>query len=169
MSLTRGTIAMSQDICFAFSMHKAGSTLFYNLLNRAMHRANELGLANALRYVSIPDQLFNAGVDERVLDDPEFPQKHNRSVNDDRTLYGGFRFVPAFATNGFLAGKRVMMLVRDPRDAMTSLYFSVQKSHRMPVGEAGVAMAENRELALRQDIDQFILRAARKGVWVARL
>ena len=159
---------MSHNVCFAFSMHKAGSTLFYNLLNRAMHRANELGLANTLRYVSIPDRLFNAGVPEQVLTDPEFPLKHNEKVADEHTLYGGFRFVPAFATDEFLADKRVMVLVRDPRDVLTSLYFSLQKSHRIPVGEAGAVMTEHKERVLTEHIDQFVSRMARKGQWLRR-
>ncbi len=159
---------MKPSICFAFSIHKSGSTLFYNLLNRAMHRAGELGIGNALRYVSISDQLFNAGVPETVLMAPAFPQTHNQRFDEDGTLYGGFRFVPAFATNEFLAGKRIMVLVRDPRDVLTSLYFSQKKSHRVPVGEGGAFMEKLREQTQREDVDEFALRVARRGPWAAR-
>lgn len=151
---------MSNNICFAFSIHKAGSTLFYNLLQRSMYRANELKIKNALRYVSIPDNLFNAGVSEGELIDRDFPNKHNIDVAAAGTLYGGFRFVPGFATDGFLADKPVMVLLRDPRDAMTSLYFSTQKSHRVPTGEAGKIMEKLRATAQVQDIDEFVLARA---------
>lgn len=159
---------MSKNICFAFSIHKAGSTLFYNLLRRSMFRAGELGVENALRYVSIPDDLFNAGVPEQVLANPNFRHDHNLCFDDDRTLYGGFRFVPAFATDEFLTGRKIMTLVRDPRDVLTSLYFSQQKSHRIPTGEWGLAMAEDRAKALSEEIDEFVLRQARDGLWAER-
>jgi hypothetical protein len=159
---------MNSNICFAFSIHKAGSTLFYNLLRRAMDRAQELGIANRMRYVSIPDNLFNSGVPEKVLMEPDFPQKHKLTFDEDNTLYGGFRFVPAFANDAFLAGKRTMVLVRDPRDALTSLYYSVKKSHRVPVGEAGTRMENARAQALAMGVDEFILFTVRQNQWSTR-
>lgn len=161
-------MSTGERICFAFSIHKAGSTLFYNLLLRAMQRAQVLGLANAYRYLSIPDALFNAGVPEKVLEDPDFSMKHNQGLDEGGTLYGGFRFVPSFATDAFLGGKRVMVLVRDPRDVLTSLYFSVQRSHRIPAGEAGVILERQRAWALSESIDDYVLHHARHRHWRAR-
>lgn len=164
----RGAQPAISGPCFAFSLHKAGSTLFYKMLSAALGSVVRPGGDPVLRYVSIPDQLFNSGVPENVLADVEFVRKHGVRFDDPGTLYGGFRFAPAFATDEFLAGRRVMVLVRDPRDVLTSLYFAQQKSHGIPAGEAGIAMAKEREFVQREQIDEFVLRQARQGNWVKR-
>lgn len=148
--------------CFAFSIHKAGSTLFYKLLSRAMDMARRYRVANALRYQSVPDRLFKTGIPEIVLLEPDFPTTHRISFADPDTLYGGFRFVPGFASDEFLSGYRVMTLVRDPRDTLTSLYYSVAGSHVIPPGEEGQRMLAWRAQVQAMGIDDFVRQEASK-------
>jgi hypothetical protein len=47
--------------------------------------------------------------------------------------------------------------VRDPRDALTSLYFSMQKSHSLPKsGRTADIISEQREKASSMDLDEFV-------------
>jgi hypothetical protein len=51
---------------------------------------------------------------------------------------------------------------------MTSLYFSVLKSHRLPGGEAGEQFQRMRQRAQEMGIDAFVLSRARKQDWAQR-
>jgi hypothetical protein len=84
------------------------------------------------------------------------------------TIYGGFRIVPDFLDDRHLAGAGLMLLVRDPRDVLTSLYFSITKSHVIPPGEAGREMQTLRDRSAVQTIDHFVLTQARDVDWVER-
>ncbi len=151
---------------FAFSLHKSGSTLFYNLLRSVARRSQNADCGRTLSYVSIPDQLFNEGIPGKVLLDPGFTPDVPLDGTD--TIYGGFRFVPGFINEAHLKDAGTMILVRDPRDLLTSLYFSVLKSHRVPGGEAGEQMMRLREKAQEMGIDWFVLSRARNQDWVER-
>jgi hypothetical protein len=151
---------------FAFSLHKSGSTLLFNLLRGAALRSQSAACNKRMGYVSIPDDLFNAGTPESVMLDPGFVSPV--SLDEQDTIYGGFRFVPAFLDGQHLKGAGLMLLVRDPRDVLTSLYYSVTKSHVMPQGEAGKLMKAHRESVSAMAIDDFVLNQARNSDWVQR-
>jgi hypothetical protein len=76
--------------------------------------------------------------------------------------YGGFRNLPWRLPD--FAADRTVLLVRDPRDALTSLYFSVAYSHRPPGATDGSAMLRafeaRRVTALTIPIDTFVLDQA---------
>jgi hypothetical protein len=75
--------------------------------------------------------------------------------------YGGFRSLPGGFSIPPFAAHRTILFVRDPRDMLTSLYFSLAHSHRPPgnaVGEAlATAFREQREEVNRMSIDAFAL------------
>jgi hypothetical protein len=151
---------------FAFSLHKSGSTLFYALLRGAARHSQETGSSRTLSYVSIPDQLTKAGVPGTILRDPGY--KADIALDEQDTIYGGFRFVPGFFNDTHLEDAGTMILVRDPRDMLTSLYYSISKSHRVPDGEAGELLMLDRKVAQGMSIDQFVLTRARNQDWVER-
>jgi hypothetical protein len=62
---------------------------------------------------------------------------------------------------------RVIVMLRDPRDCLTSLYFSVAYSHRPPRDRSvQAAFFENRDRVQRSPPDEFVLARARQ--WARR-
>lgn len=137
---------------FAFSMAKAGSTLLYNILER-------LAPAAGLAYFSVEDYLFHNDVS---------PQRRPASVGQpfhrSGYCYGGFRQYPIYRV-GHLDTARAVLLVRDPRDMIVSLYFSLRYSHAVPENKsdagAGAAMSEARKKLSQTEIDKFALEAVK--------
>lgn len=103
----------------AFSMAKAGSTLLYDMLRNLSRHAG-------LTYFSIEDKLFadNQSPTHR-------PTAIGNIFREKGYCYGGFRQFPAFPVP-ILWSSRIVFLVRDPRDMITSLYFSLLSSHAIP-------------------------------------
>ncbi|MET1081509.1 MAG: hypothetical protein ABWY12_00385 [Burkholderiales bacterium] len=136
---------------FAFSIHKAGSTLLYDVLR-------ELSRVVGLTYYSIPDHLFqeNVGSSRR-------PDDIGQPFRQSGFCYGGFREFPAFPVP-LLDSARIAFLVRDPRDMITSLYFSIRHSHSLPPPSTNPGVREEllsaRSRLERLDIDAFGLETA---------
>ena len=55
-----------------------------------------------------------------------------------------------------LAQFRTILVVRDPRDVLTSLYYSMAYSHNIPAGETGRRLLQARDAAQGQDIDSWV-------------
>ncbi len=138
---------------FAFSLHKNGSSLFFGMLSTVCHRA---GIPGA----SIPDAIFQNGVADKEWETaPEILSFLRR-----RMLHYGFRYLPAGLEDDptILQGKRFVILVRDPRDALVSQYFSFGRrrgSHVLPAKrpEAYQRMLDNLP---EVGIDEYVLGAA---------
>ncbi len=147
----RGTVAAR----FVLGVLKCGSTM----LNEICHGLADL---NGLQYVDVGRGFFRANM--RPDDWRRDPAVCNLLF--DGNVYGGFRAMPiAFADHPvFVAGRKVL-LVRDPRDALVSLYFSDAYSHPIPDRDASPSrmtdMMEQRRIeALRTGIDEFALKQA---------
>jgi len=143
----------------SFSMAKAGSTLLYNMLSQL---SPEVGAV----YFSIEDYLFSHNVSPTNR-----PGDVGPIIKPAGYCYGGFRQFPAFPVP-ILDSARVTFLVRDPRDMITSLYFSLLGSHRIPQveekrgdakGPAGAAerMLDMREKLQKTDINTFARQSVR--------
>lgn len=137
---------------FAFSMAKAGSTLLYNILSR-------LAPAAGLSYFSVEDHLFQNDVSPERR-----PSRVGQPFHGIGYCYGGFRQFPIFRV-GHLDQARTVLLVRDPRDMIVSLYFSLRYSHGVPETKheagAGAAMNAARAKLSRTEIDKFALEAVK--------
>ena len=134
------------DSVFIVGLVKSGSTLLNSLLRPLVARAG-------LEYRAPASELFQQGVELR---------KSSVSFEPQGYAYGSFRYLP-WPLPTFASG-RTVMLVRDPRDALTSLYFSVAYSHRPPGSAQGDKLLRKFE-ARRADaragsIDAFVLREA---------
>lgn len=81
-------------------------------------------------------------------------------------VYGGFRDLPfALLDAPLFREGRKLLLVRDPRDALVSEYFSTAYSHPIPAqntqrSEVHEMMHRDRERALRRSLEEHVLSSA---------
>jgi hypothetical protein len=137
---------------FALGVRKCGTTL----LSRLCHALGEL---NGHPFVDVGGTFFFANVQARHWqDDPALPQ-----LLRPGNVYGGIRDAPrAFqASEIFRAGLKVL-IVRDPRDALVSEFYSNAYSHPIPQGTATSRDVARMMTALRQQasadgIDAYVL------------
>ena len=128
----------------AFSHHKAGSTMLFGMLSA-------FSKAAGMTYVSVASELFARGVDLRSVEiEVDWSRKGY--------CFGGFRFFPE-ASLPLIAEARSALLVRDPRDAVVSHYFSVRDSHPHPARDGALRqrMIEDRERARATPIDDWVI------------
>jgi hypothetical protein len=139
--------------CYAFSVHKCGSSMLFGMLVA-------IGRQAKIPVVSLPDMLFNEGVFETDwLEDVSLRPAFGR-----RMLYCGFRVLPPLlcGADSPLLGRRFVLLVRDPRDALVSEYFSFGRrsgSHIRPKVNAE-AFEARLNVIEDQGIDSYVLRLA---------
>ncbi|WP_376093813.1 sulfotransferase domain-containing protein [Roseomonas sp. CCTCC AB2023176] len=136
-----------------FSLAKAGSTLLFNLMLRIAPKAG-------LTYFSIEDYLFSQNVSSTRR-----PLDVGSTFHPKGYCYGGFRQFPAYPVP-ILHSSKVILLVRDPRDMITSLYFSVAYSHEIPEeggpdNGAGAQLSSARQMAHEIGIDTYAKQATR--------
>lgn len=106
---------------------------------------------------TLPTYFFNEGIPPNIWSrDPEMLPYFSENL-----IYYGFRFLPpSFKAPEFAANtRRFVLLVRDPRDALVSQYFSYGKkdgSHKLPKKGAEKMLAK---MAASDDltIDQYVL------------
>lgn len=134
---------------FIFSLPKAGSTLLMQMITDVCQLQH-------IPIVDLATEIFNRGIQPGMLQDDI-----NAIWNDKGYAYLGFRsFFPAM--NFDFARTKNILLVRDPRDMVVSLYFSLKYSHVEPSQDAGVdnPIAANRERLQKIDIDQYVVGMA---------
>ena len=129
---------------YAFSLHKSGSTLLYNMLADLAPYAGQ-------PYFSIQDQFFVNGITPH--------QKVNgveRLFQPNGYLYGGFRFFPKSYDIPNIEMHKKILLIRNPLDVMVSMYFSRISSHKIPEkGKLRGIWLKKREDANKLSIDEF--------------
>jgi hypothetical protein len=139
---------------FVLGIRKCGSSM----LNRV---ARLLAKYNGYNFVNVAGRMFNETmtVGEWVRD-----ESMERIIKDGN-VYGGFRSFPhALRDNPRYVGGEKILLVRDPRDALVSEYFSNAYSHALPsADDSGGARREllsERSAALSTSIDEYVIRRA---------
>ena len=143
------------DAFFMMGVRKSGSSMFFKM-------ARALTLHNGYNYVDVAGTLFNRNIKVgEWVKDPAI-----NAIIKGGNVYSGFRTYPAGAWNNpvFRTAKKVL-LVRDPRDALVSEYFSNAYSHSLPKATSGTGARENlliqREIALATPIDDYVSTRAR--------
>jgi len=133
---------------FLFSLPKAGSTLLMNVMV-------DVNKTLGIPMIDLPTRLFTLGITPNDL-----KEDINQLWLANGYAYMGFRsFLPPMSFD-FLKTKNIL-LIRDPRDILVSLYFSVRFSHRIPKLEgAEHPMANTRRKLQKMGIDQYVLNAA---------
>ena len=139
--------------CFAFSIHKAGSTLMHKMIADVCIRCG-------VPSVSIPDTLFLEGISDREWQ----ADKDILELVEEGRLYYGFRYLPAAFLDPALALKQrqSVLLVRDPRDALVSEFFSFggkHVSHRVPDKNAE-KFRKGLEATADLGLDDYVLQSA---------
>lgn len=131
---------------FYVGVAKSGSTLLHMIVEDLCHAVDE-------RICNISDTCFRAGIPERKVPPSIVPGvTANHKAN-----YYGFRGIGKLLDCPSFRENPKVLLVRDPRDALTSLYFSMQKSHSLPKsGRTADIISEQREKAGSMDIDEFV-------------
>ncbi len=134
---------------FLLGLPKAGSTL----LNRLMKPVSK---SAGLTWVAVQEIMFSMGVAT-----PAIPPQVNEVFRPAGYAFGGFRSLPPAVRLPAYASGRTVLLVRDPRDMLTSLYFSLAESHRPPGesvgGELAARFHQQREQVNLMGIDAFAL------------
>lgn len=142
----------SPDISSVFfmSVHKSGSTLMNNMMRTAC------GMLD-YEFVDIQSHFFNTGVS-----DADIPAETSKIFKPRGYVYSGFRYFPHQYEIPCLNDCPLIVLVRDPRDAVVSQYFSLSQSHPMPGKDADDKllrhMEAKRKETLGSDINEFALR-----------
>ena len=136
---------------FLYGVRKSGSSILNSM-------AASLARMNDVAYVDVAGGFFRNGVDVRAWQNDPGLAALLRGGN----LYGGFRNAPlGLAEDPVVRGSRSALLVRDPRDALVSQYFSDAYSHSIPeAGETRDLMIRQREAALRASLADHVLRTA---------
>ena len=141
---------------FLIGLPKAGSTLLNRLMNPILTSAG-------LSFVALQAIMYRMGVPPQ-----DTPREANLAFQPEGYAFGGFRSLPGAFRPPSFAANRTIILVRDPRDMLTSLYFSLASSHSPPGEAVGSELAnrffEQRDLVNRQGIDAFALRNAESVV-----
>ena len=175
MSLLRGTPAQPPTKAFAIQVRDAesvelsfpvstgGRETSYFLMGLAKSGTvlmNGMGKALAeqagVPFVDFPGTLFGKGIP--ILDVTDT----GGLFREAGVCFGGFR--GAWIGSKFVeipAAAMVVVLVRDPRDILVSLYFSVQKSHWVPAsGKVRDNALQRRGDAANTDIDLWVIEKA---------
>jgi hypothetical protein len=141
---------------FVLGVIKSGSSLFNSL-------CRDLALRNSRKFVDVAGTFFEHNVQAKTwIDDPAW-----LPILQPGNTYGGFRIMaPIMEKHQVFVSARKVLMVRDPRDALVSQYFSSAYSHSIPRhGNAddgsAKALLNERKIALASPIDTFVLPRAK--------
>jgi hypothetical protein len=128
-----------------FTLHKCASVY----LGKKLHKlARKIGLAP----LDLDGHFFDSGRPQAFAPRPRgFFYGPIRSYDE---AYGTTRQWPS------LADYKVLVVLRDPRDVLTSLYYSMAYSHAIPRGEGNEQLVASRREALAVDINDFVRQQA---------
>ena len=134
---------------FLLGLPKAGSTLLTRLMKPVVEAAG-------LTFVAIPQTLRQLGAPLAKI-----PPEVNQAFRPMGYAFGGFRGLPGALALPAYADGRTILLVRDPRDMLVSLYYSLAFSHSPPGtglgGELAAAFEKQRLETAEMDINAFVL------------
>jgi hypothetical protein len=133
---------------FALSIRKSGSSIFSNIVTA-------IAQASGRTVVDIPNAAFQNNIAYRYWNDSDALP----SLSWRGNVYVGFRDAPSalFGDPVFRQAKKIL-LVRDPRDALVSEYYSNAFSHSLPnVKPESSVVGEQRELAQQASIEDYVV------------
>ena len=134
------------DAFFIFGVHKCGSSLLNKLIV-------DICRVNQIPDVPIPELAFQQSI-------PTESWENCTDLNStilDGYCHRGYRHFPLFLKQSSLLNQRKkILLVRDPRDAIVSAYFSFAKSHVLPEsGKLLENMLKSREHLKNMELEQY--------------
>lgn len=148
--------AIDKECTFILGVRKSGSTLLNKIIL-------DLCYHNHIPTFSIADRAF----EQNLLVKDWQNCRELKQVIQDGIFYIGFRNFPAFiAQDDLFKNRKKIFLVRDPRDAIVSEYFSVAYSHSLPKandsneGGAREDILRRRDESKFQEVDEYVLKNA---------
>ena len=130
---------------YIFAFAKSGSTLLDNMVSTYCQLMN------------VPSfSLFNAAFGQGIGTN-DIAEDACICIEQEGIIYTGFRHFPAF--NLELSGANTILLTRDPRDMLVSMYYSIIKSHVIP--EGNTRMHDNRKRVALLDINDFVIKSVK--------
>lgn len=107
---------------FLLGIRKSGSSILNSI-------CGALAKHNGMPLVDVAGAFFNKNIHHKVWEiDPAI-----EGILAGGNVYGGFRQLPAaLAATPFFKRSKKLLLVRDPRDALVSEYFTLAYSHSIP-------------------------------------
>ena len=133
--------------CFAFSLHKAGSSLLTKMLMQYCTLTN-------ISFIDLPRMIEKNDLD---IDQIEIDSVDQPIFESGYCLLGWRHFPPFLRHHNFSKSKNIL-LVRDPRDRLVSLYFSMLKSHYVPnKGYIRNILLASRKATEELTIDEFVI------------
>lgn len=138
---------------FIISIRKSGSTMLTHLSEMI---ANETGFG----FFNVGDWLFTNNVKPWILQEEDSANP----IIQNGIFFSGFRDYPAmFEKSDLYRNSPKVFLIRDPRDALVSEYFSMRKTHSVPESGGGNTdmMLSLRQRATVGDINDLIRLRAR--------
>jgi len=138
---------IERDSALIFSLHKSGTVLLSCIIY-------ELAENIGLKYIDITSVFFNRGMFKN-----EYPSSTSNIFLERGYCYGGFTYIPDQFKITIFDQVKSILLVRDPRDMLVSLYFSMRYSHPEPGKNANGEEVEmiGRRYAQEKEIDLFVL------------
>lgn len=136
---------------FIFGIHKSGSSLLNKIF---VDICRILDIPS----VPIPELAFEQGIPTETWD-------NCTSLNStiiDGYCHRGYRHFPLFLReSSLLKQRKKILLVRDPRDAIVSAYFSFSKSHILPEsGELLDQMLKSRRNLQNMELENYAIAQA---------
>jgi hypothetical protein len=133
---------------FALGVRKSGSSIFSSMVNA-------LAMFNELHTVDIPGVMFKQAV--RYIEWNNHPRIADLLWRGN--VYIGFRDPPtAFYSDPVFREAKKILVVRDPRDALVSEYFSNAFSHSVPTaGDGNSVLEQERRRALQSSVEAYVL------------
>jgi hypothetical protein len=140
-----------KSILFLFGVRKSGSSIMNSMVT-------SLARMNQFEYVDVAGRMFGSGVSVASWQDDASMADLLHGGN----VYGGFRNAPLGLVGvPALTEAPQVLLVRDPRDALVSEYFSNAYSHSLPeTGEAREQLLAERARAQSAEIGPYVMRMA---------
>ena len=140
---------------FIFGVRKSGSSILNSI-------CTALSKANGINSVDVGGKFFSENVEVSSW----ITDRGIHALVAEGNVFGGFREMPvAFQSNPQFSTALKVLMVRDPRDALVSEYFSNAFSHAIPtdVGSGNDVtrqMTSLRSQALQSDLDAFVVQRA---------
>lgn len=139
---------------FAMAPHKAGSTMFFGYIKAICKMLD-------LRNVSFPDFVWSSGGDLRSAC---YSPAEADAIYRAPIVYWGNREAIRTLSGAFLEDAYTLLMIRDPRDCLVSMFYSFLGSHVPPgdlSGERKDSWLNDRKKRQEQaDIDTYVLERA---------